>query len=415
MRNIKAAFAQTQRKELAASLNIGISPSELKSCFPLSAGEMYRIKEMQDNLVCSLCRSQPIAHFCICSNLPSLCRNCKAVHETKQDFHFALPMAARGYINAENQQLYYLWFRSLAKSQEKLRENLLLIDQCRRHINALDAEFCRIIKKMTESLETLKAALSQEIEEAIEQTSINAYFGDYEPKGPLAPLIWSHSCQESQDPIPVFTYQVQTYDLESCIGLSFRTSIPEIAHLNYGKEEGEDQGKELAMLKAELADQKAANERLIAHEKESAYALHCLASREVQLTQEVETWKAQVDAANGKEWELTTHCQCLQSELEKLKEASQQLHFKLESQESRERELEEQVRGMKSPVKPRKSLFQGFLSKLRSRPAPEQSSEASDWCEKCGKTVPRLSVRGVVCCALCSQQIIQKRRPEPGS
>ena len=198
---------------------------------------------MEGNRLCSLCSTEPAAQFCICSNFPLLCAVCRPTHEGKSGFHFTLPLQALAHITPQNQQQYRLWLVSVANSQEKLKENLPRIDQCREEIEALYAYIRGEIEKtrlqFLHTLEDLKTALSAKIEEAIVETSTNAYLGSYQPSSTLATLIWTHSCENSSEPLPVFSYQIKTEveALQDCLGVSLRIDVPELQH--FGRESGD--------------------------------------------------------------------------------------------------------------------------------------------------------------------------------
>ena len=194
---------------------------------------------MDCNRLCSLCSANPAAQFCICSNLPLFCSSCRAVHESKPGFHFSLPVSGFDYITPGNQSEHRLWLVCLANSYEKLRENALLIEKCRADIEARFAwiydELEQMKGKLGRVLDEMKGILQGKIEEAITETSENAYLGDYQPISYLADLIWTHSCRNSSEPIPAFTYQVQSDVgiIEKLMKFSIQTAVPELLHLNF--------------------------------------------------------------------------------------------------------------------------------------------------------------------------------------
>ena len=175
--------------------------------------------------------------FCICSKLPLLCTGCRSVHDTKPDFHFPLPVHAYGPVNSHNQLEMKLWLIRLKSSQEKLRQNMQSFDQCRADIQSTSLNMQRELVAMTEltmqTLEGLRAMLGAEIEQAVQETSENAYRSDYQPQTYLAGLIWQDCHYPSAEPLPVFTYAVQTEtSVKDCLGVSFHTSVPHLSGFN---------------------------------------------------------------------------------------------------------------------------------------------------------------------------------------
>ena len=142
--------------------------------------------------------------LCICSDLPIFCPDCQSAHQSKPGFHFFLPLQASECITPHNQHQYQLWLFSLKHSQDLLRDNLKWFDQCRADIQA----WCQTVKQQLNDLETtllqtlegMKQALTTLIEDAIRETSNNAYRGDYQPRTYLSDVIY----QQSSDLIPVF-------------------------------------------------------------------------------------------------------------------------------------------------------------------------------------------------------------------
>lgn len=360
---------------------------------------------MEGNLVCSLCNSQPLHQFCICSDFPLFCNNCISIHAAKSGFHFGLPLAAREYVTIANRGQYETWFRNLADSQQKLRENIGLMDSCKREIEASDARFTHIKAKFAQSLEELKAALSLKIEEAVQETSSNAYL-DYQPRTYLGNLIWTRSYQHDSEPISVFFYQIHVSDVE----ISFKTTVPELIHMNFNSERV-DLGKEIADLQVKLAEGKAREDILKAQSRETASALHCFACKEVELTQEIESLRRELAAAYWREQELRANSK--ESEFESLTERAKQLQFKLETTQSelvvanlRCEGLEEQVRVLGGPDRHKKGFFKALLSRFSVPPEPAEPPEASGWCATCSKTVQFIKVRGIVCCPSCGKRVI---------
>lgn len=229
-------------------------------------------------MTCSLCRLEPAESFCVCSSLPTFCPPCRALHEAKPGFHFALPLEGRAYVTRENQSQYMAWLLCLANSQAKLSENMQLMDQCREDVEAvfghIQAEMDRVKVQVVQTLEEMKSALGYHIAQAINETSVCAYLGSYQPSSYLASMIWTHSCQQSSEPIYAFAYQLEpnVKAIEECLGLSFRTFVPDLQYFNYGSSaKTEDLIPQLATNENRCKDGEAENRELRSNaEKEIA-------------------------------------------------------------------------------------------------------------------------------------------------
>ena len=206
---------------------------------------------MAENMSCSVCKEHRAEVFCVCSDLPLLCGSCRSVHEAKPDFHFSISTSAYGFVNRGNQVECKVWLIRLKNSQEKLRENLKALDQCRADIEAQALNIQRELVEMTtqalQTLELLKQVLGSEIEQAVLETTANACRRDYQPQTYLAGLIWTDSNFPRPDPLQVFGYTLQTgVTVKDCLGVSFRTSVPHLERLNWLTD---------AEIKAKLAEQ----------------------------------------------------------------------------------------------------------------------------------------------------------------
>lgn len=193
---------------------------------------------MGENRSCSICEIDEAEVFCICSDLPLLCAGCRPSHEAKPDFHFSLPAQAYDHVNRHNQMQYKIWLFSLNHSQERLRDNMKAMDQCRADLEAcflkMRRELNELRTQVLQKLEEMKEALGIMIEQAVEETSTHAYLSDYEPTTYLANLVWTQCCEQRPDPIPVFTYQIHPdMRVEECLEIAFRTSVPDLEGFNY--------------------------------------------------------------------------------------------------------------------------------------------------------------------------------------
>ena len=215
---------------------------------------------MESNGTCSTCHQRPVESFCICEDLPAFCAECRAVHETKVDFHFSLPLSALGTITLENQQAFRTWLLCLRNSQGKLKPNLREFEKCRADLEAVfrnvHLEVDSVKDKMLRTLETLETAVKHQVEAALRETSANAYRADYQPSSYLPCQVWAHGSQQSSLPIKVFEYQVQPdwQALEHSLGVAFQSPIPELADLNYDPSGGKED------LKVQLDEMKKALE-----------------------------------------------------------------------------------------------------------------------------------------------------------
>ena len=203
-----------------------------------SGNKAYMVYKMEGNELCSLCGLQQGKRLCVCSNLPLVCTQCLAKHETQPGFHFLLPVEAHRYVNRSNQVQYQIWLVALKNSQEKLRENMSFFEQCKADIEAQSVNVQRELNEMTTNLlwklEELSRALGAEIEQAIQETSANGYRADYEPQTYLATQIWLHSRSQSSDPITLFACQIKPDEaVKDCLGVSFQTYVPDLQHLNH--------------------------------------------------------------------------------------------------------------------------------------------------------------------------------------
>lgn len=169
---------------------------------------------MAETLACPLCQLEPAESFCICSNFPRFCHSCREIHERKQGFHFALPLACAEYITPRNQQQYMTWLICLKNSQERLRENMQHIGQCRRDIEALHLSNQENEERASALgyLKELETIFNEKIEETIEITTTNAYNWMYQPNTYIVNLVWAHSRKMTSEPINVFSYAVFPID-----------------------------------------------------------------------------------------------------------------------------------------------------------------------------------------------------------
>ena len=198
---------------------------------------------MDANLVCSLCNFHSADHFCICTDLPVFCKDCKSTHTAKPDFHFALPILALNYVTPQNQFQFTPWLLNLTNSHRKLRGNLHKIDQCRNELESLfgniERELLEIKAKYMQKLEKLKAILSLKIESSISETVENSYKSDYQPRSYLTNLIWTHSSYHCAGDLSVFSYSLNA-DLErvkEIVEVKIDTSVPELEGFNSERDE----------------------------------------------------------------------------------------------------------------------------------------------------------------------------------
>lgn len=259
---------------------------------------------MEESRRCSLCSTNLASQFCICSNLPQFCSACKATHETKPGFHFSLPLAGLDYVTPQNQSQYKVWLVCLSNSQEKLLENLPLIDQCRREIEAkcghFQDELGETKAEILQTLDQLQGNLTESIQAAIHETSANAYLGQYQPSTYLATLVWTHSSANSAEPISLFTYQVKP-EVQHFLGISFSTPVPEISHLNYGSQKV-DLEAEIQTLNTKVAEIDERNETLLKRLEEKEAALRHIKARKTRLKRHMKSLKTQlVESARREE------------------------------------------------------------------------------------------------------------------
>ena len=198
---------------------------------------------MEGNAFCSTCKIRHVECFCICSSLPFLCSTCQSLHLTKPDFHFLLPFEAYGPINLSNQLQYRMWLLTLKNSQDQLRANLHSINQCKSdiqtHSENLQREIAKVTNAALDSLEALKEVINFEIEQAIRETTVNAYRPEYRPETYLTRVIWSHCYCQRSNSVPVFAYKIHMNEnFEEFFGVKFQTAIPELDKFNYRSQIG---------------------------------------------------------------------------------------------------------------------------------------------------------------------------------
>ena len=128
---------------------------------------------------------------------------------------------------------------SLVNSHEILRQNVRKMDKFKEEI---EAEYVNMYREMEErklklmqKLDEMTAELSRRINEAIEETSKYAYREDYQPVSILADLVWRHCCQNSSEPIEVFTCDVRNTDerLLDPLEINIQASVGELANWYY--------------------------------------------------------------------------------------------------------------------------------------------------------------------------------------
>lgn len=193
---------------------------------------------MDDNRACSLCKLHPADQFCICSDLPLLCPACLQLHVTKPDFHFTLPTSDYYLVQSYGQIETKIWLMSLKHSQEKLMENVSLVEKFMADLVNLQI---KIVEKVTEltnnSLETLasfREILHTEIKKAVKETSANACRAEYAPQNYLASLIWNHCLRQCTDPISVLEWEVKTEGMQKeWMRVELRNSVPHLEHFNF--------------------------------------------------------------------------------------------------------------------------------------------------------------------------------------
>lgn len=194
---------------------------------------------MEGNKHCSLCTNELADHICICSNLPPLGPNCQAIHQSKPGFHFSFPIEALDYVNAKNAQKVRVRVFSLLNSHEILRGNLQKVAKFKEEIEAAYGNMYREMeegkRKIMQKLDEMQEELSRHVEKTIEETSKYPYKEDYQPSSGLADLVWSHCCQDSSEPIAVFTCEVGNTDkrLLDPLEISIKASLSEFAKWNY--------------------------------------------------------------------------------------------------------------------------------------------------------------------------------------
>ena len=193
---------------------------------------------MEGNRLCVSCSLRPSDHFCICSGLPRLCSHCRVKHETQSGFHFILPIDAIHYVNQSNQVQYRVWLTALKSSQEMIRENVRLFEEIKAgvetHSENLRRELMEMTARVMRTLGEFERKMREKIEEAVQETTVNAYRADYQPTTYLASLIWTHCSYQSSDPISLFSYGLNTeVTVKDCLRVNFQTTIPDLEGFNF--------------------------------------------------------------------------------------------------------------------------------------------------------------------------------------
>ena len=184
---------------------------------------------MDGNLSCSSCQQDSAEVFCICTDLPLFCGICWGNHKEKDGFHFPLSTDVYCQHFRENQRQHIIWLQALTNSQEKLKENLLRIDQLKAEIEVIQRELSKRIATLAE----IKRVLSAEIDKAIAETTSNVYKPDYTPQTYLAYLILSHWFSQTNAAIPVFECEINSDAvLSDGLGFHFSSEVPELEVLS---------------------------------------------------------------------------------------------------------------------------------------------------------------------------------------
>ena len=134
--------------------------------------------------------------LCICSDLPIFCPTV-----TNPDPVSLLSASPGLRVHHSSQQAPTLF--SLKHFQDLLRDNLKLFDQCRHTGLVSDSEGAAGDHSAADLGRHETGPL---VEDAIRETSNNAYRGDYQPRTYLSDVIY----QQNSDPIPVCQYEVMT-------------------------------------------------------------------------------------------------------------------------------------------------------------------------------------------------------------
>ena len=89
--------------------------------------------------------------------------------------------------------------------------------------------------KTLQKLEELVTKLSLKIDESIEKTTKRAYLPGPQPTSYLSDLLWTHSCEDSSEPISLLSYRVDEEEFYVCdsANISFQSSLQEIVEFHY--------------------------------------------------------------------------------------------------------------------------------------------------------------------------------------
>ena len=170
---------------------------------------------MAGNEVCASCGVAQAEVLCFCDfPLPVLCTGpCLQKHRYTPGFHHEMTVAVAPIITNDNFRVCQAWLFSLSRAHQSLRKNLHSIDRLERDIETTFTQ----VKLQLESLQldyltsirTLKATLSDLIESAISETTINALNPNPLWSNPVSKLIWNDAKSPNKGPLDLYDLEVR--------------------------------------------------------------------------------------------------------------------------------------------------------------------------------------------------------------